>query len=78
MAAEETSLEARYRRALLAHVHQEAEQALMDGLELGRIALTEGYGLLDLLSLHHSIVYSLIEPEIWSFQERLIRANRKS
>ena len=48
MAAEETSLEVRYRRALLAHVHQQAEQALMDGLELGRIALTEGYGLLDL------------------------------
>jgi signal transduction histidine kinase len=75
MPAEERSLEVRYRHALLAHVHQEAEQALMDGLELGRIALTEGYGLLDLLSLHHSIVYSLIEPEVWSFQERLVRAN---
>jgi hypothetical protein len=46
MAAEETSLEARYRRALLAHVHQEAEQALMDGLELGRITLTMDMGCL--------------------------------
>lgn len=74
-AAKDISFEARYRRALLAHVKQEAEAALMDGLELGRLALTEGYGLLDLLSLHHSVVYSLIEPEVWSFQERLVRAN---
>ena len=48
----------------------------MDGLELGRMALTEGYGLLDPLTLHHSIVYSLIEPEIWSFQERLVSNGR--
>ena len=67
--------EARYRGALLAHVHQETEAGLLDGLELGRMALTEGYGLLDLLSVHHRIVYSLIEPEIWSFQDRLVRAN---
>ena len=75
VAAQEVSFEARYRRALLTHVHQENENALMEGLELGRMALTEGYGLLDLLSLHHTTVHSLIEPKIWSFQERLVKAN---
>jgi C4-dicarboxylate-specific signal transduction histidine kinase len=74
MAAQEV-FEVRYRRALLAHVNQETEEGLLDGLELGRMALTEGYGLLELLATHHKIVYSLIEPEIWSFQDRLVRAN---
>ena len=51
----------RYRRALEARIAGNAEEGeLVDALGLGRAALSEGRGLLDLLSLHQSLVQSLI------------------
>jgi len=53
--------ETRYRNALTAYVRQEMEDALMDAFELGRRALAEGRGLLDLVAIHHTLLASLIE-----------------
>jgi signal transduction histidine kinase len=53
--------ETRYRNALTAYVQQEMEDALMDAFELGRRALAEGRGLLDLVAIHHTLLASLIE-----------------
>ena len=53
--------ETRYRNALTAYVQQEMEDALMDAFELGRKALAEGQGLLDLVAIHHTLLASLIE-----------------
>src|SRR5258705_11118114 len=53
--------ETRYRNALTAYVQQEMEDALMEAFELGRKALAEGQGLLDLATIHHTLLASLIE-----------------
>jgi len=53
--------ETRYRNALTAYVQQEMEDALMEAFELGRKALAEGQGLLDLVAIHHTLLASLIE-----------------
>jgi hypothetical protein len=53
--------ETRYRNALTAYVQREMEDALMDAFELGRKALAEGQGLLDLVAIHHTLLASLIE-----------------
>jgi hypothetical protein len=53
--------ETRYHNALTAYVQQEMEDALMDAFELGRKALAEGHGLLDLIAIHHTLLASLIE-----------------
>jgi len=76
-AAESTTFEARYLSALTGYVGREAQEAdLMSALELGKVALAEGYSLLDLLSIHHTLVGSLITqlstPDI---QQHLSAAN---
>ena len=68
--------ETRYRNALTAYVQQEMEDALMDALELGRKALAEGQGLLDLIAIHHTLLASLIEQSSngADIQRRVARA----
>jgi C4-dicarboxylate-specific signal transduction histidine kinase len=66
----------RYRNALTAYVQQEMEDALMDAFELGRKALAEGQGLLDLVAIHHTLLASLIEQSSdgADIQRRVARA----
>jgi two-component system sensor kinase FixL len=76
--AEGVMFEMRYRQALTAYLADEAEEArLMGAFELGRAALGEGYGLLDLLALHHASVSSLLGQPLPSdgICRRLDRAN---
>jgi PAS domain S-box-containing protein len=59
---EDTTLEARYQRTLTAYLAQDAEEAqLIAALELGRTALAEGYGLIDLLTIHHTLLGPLVQ-----------------
>jgi two-component system, LuxR family, sensor kinase FixL len=59
---ERGAFEARYCQALTAYVDQGAEELeLMGALELGRKALAEGYGLLDLLALHQASLSPLLQ-----------------
>jgi C4-dicarboxylate-specific signal transduction histidine kinase len=55
--------EERYRSALTAYVARGsvAETQRIAALELGRLAIAQGYGLLDLLALHHASVSALRE-----------------
>jgi PAS domain S-box-containing protein len=76
-AAESATFQARYLSALTGYVGREAQEAdLMSALELGKVALAEGYSLLDLLTTHHTLVGSLIaqssNPDV---QRRLTAAN---
>jgi C4-dicarboxylate-specific signal transduction histidine kinase len=67
--------ETRYRNALTAYVQQEMEDALMDAFELGRKALAEGQGLLDLVAIHHTLLASLVEQSSnGEIQRRVARA----
>jgi C4-dicarboxylate-specific signal transduction histidine kinase len=63
--SEDVTLENNYRRALTSYVGREVEEAqLMSALELGRTALQEGYGLLNLLVLHQRSISQLIEQSL--------------
>jgi C4-dicarboxylate-specific signal transduction histidine kinase len=68
--------ETRYGNALTVYVQQEMEDALMDAFELGRKALAEGQGLLDLVAIHHTLLASLIEQSSngADIQRRVARA----
>ena len=60
-AAKSATFQARYQSALTGYVGGKAQEAdLMFALELGKMALAEGYSLLDLLTVHHTLVGSLI------------------
>lgn len=52
MARASSSLAARYRKALRDHLAREGEKHLQRAYELGRIALSRGWGLLDMTRLH--------------------------
>jgi PAS domain S-box-containing protein len=74
---EDLTFEARYRRALTVYLDQEAnESELMTALELGRAALAEERGLLDLLAMHHAQV-AVLTRQLGSSDIRswLARAN---
>jgi PAS domain S-box-containing protein len=61
IAAENTRLEARYRSRLTTYLGREAAEAeLAAALELRRMALAEGHGLLDLLGIHQALLGDLI------------------
>jgi signal transduction histidine kinase len=53
--------ETRYRDALTAYVQQGLEDALMDAFDLGREALAQEQGMLDLVAIHHTLLASLID-----------------
>jgi hypothetical protein len=57
----DSTFEARYRSALEGYLEPTAEETqLIAALELGRTALAEEIGLLDLLAIHHASQESLI------------------
>ena len=61
MALRSDPFQERYRRALESYISSNAKDVgSVDGLGLGRAALDEGRGLIDLLSVHQSVVPSLI------------------
>jgi two-component system sensor kinase FixL len=75
---EERAFEDCYGRALAAYVHPGAEEALlMAAFELGRKALAEGFGLLDLLVLHQASASALLRqlPNRDEIERFLARAN---
>jgi PAS domain S-box-containing protein len=72
---DDATFEARYRRALTAYLDQASEAQLIAALELGRTALAEGYGLLDLLALHHSILGLVIEQLLPAADTRCLLVN---
>jgi PAS domain S-box-containing protein len=76
--AETANVETRYRGALAAYVENvDEESQLMAALALGRKLLAEGQGLLDLLTLHHTAIKSMLEPgsPAADIQARLARAH---
>ncbi len=54
------TLVARYRFALAACVARGTEEELQQGYELGRRALEDGFGVLDLMRLHHEALAKLV------------------
>ena len=77
VSTDDLTFEARYRCALTAYLDQETnESELMTALELGRAALAEERGFLDLLAMHHALLASLMQPSKGNdIQDRLARAN---
>jgi PAS domain S-box-containing protein len=62
VASTSTTFEARYRSALESYLEPTADETqLIAALELGRTALAEEVGLLDLLTIHHVSLESLIQ-----------------
>jgi two-component system, NtrC family, sensor kinase len=51
-----------YLREIQAHVDQASEESLSHAYELGRSALSEGLGLLDVLTLYDEVVKALVLP----------------
>lgn len=76
-AAEGATFQARYRSALTGYVGRKAQESdLVSALELGKTAIAEGYSLLDLLSIHHTVVASLFaQSSKLDVQRRLTAAN---
>src|SRR5262249_24996045 len=76
-AAETAAFQARYLSALTDYVGRKAQEAaLMPALELGKAAIAEGYSLLEVLSIHHTLVASLIaQPSDLDVEQRLTAAN---
>src|SRR5262249_20547264 len=76
-AAETAAFQARYLSALTGYVGRKAQEAdLMPALELGKAAIAEGYSLLEVLSIHHTLVASLIaQSSNLDVKQRLIAAN---
>jgi len=72
---DDATFEARYRRALTAYLDQVAEAQLIAALELGRTALAEGYGLLDLLALHQSMLGLVIRQSPLGTDALLVKAS---
>src|SRR5262252_54545 len=61
MALDNLDLRERYRQALAAYVDcGEGEAELATALELGRLALAKGCGIVNLLAIHHSAVQGLL------------------
>jgi len=72
------NLESSYRNALTAYVVEQSDEAhLVDALELGRSALASGRSLLDLLSVHQSLVPPMVtrSTKAAEVKRRLARAD---
>jgi C4-dicarboxylate-specific signal transduction histidine kinase len=68
----------RYQRALGAYIESDAgETGLMAAFELGRTMLAEEHSLLDLLTIHHAALASLLERSFdgADIEQRLVKAN---
>jgi two-component system, NtrC family, sensor kinase len=57
-----TQLDQTYLRAIQAHVNQAGEESLSHAYELGRRGLSDGLGLLDVLTLYDEVVKALVLP----------------
>lgn len=57
------SLQTRYRRALAAYTARDEEAALQRGYEVGRRALSLGYGVVDMVRLHQEALLRLVADE---------------
>lgn len=57
------SLQTRYRRALAAYTARNEEAALQRSYEVGRRALSLGYGVVDMVRLHQDSLLQLVEAE---------------
>ena len=55
-----TRFDADYARALAAHLQQESESSLSDAYDLGRRALGQGLGILDLLEMYETMIKQLV------------------
>jgi len=78
MSLDRSNLETSYRQALTAYVVQRVEEApLMEAFDIGRNALADGRSLLDLLSVHHSLMSSMLARSIRAgeMKRRLARAD---
>ena len=78
MSIDRANLETSYREALTAYVEKQAEEdLLLDALEIGRSALTDGCSLMDLLSVHHALVPSMLlrSTQTAEMKRRLARAD---
>ncbi|HEU4522914.1 MAG TPA: ATP-binding protein [Thermoanaerobaculia bacterium] len=53
------SIDARYEQALLQYLNQPEESALLGGYELGRTALSNGLGVLEMATVHQRAVVSI-------------------
>jgi two-component system, LuxR family, sensor kinase FixL len=69
---DDATFEVHYWRALTAYLDQAAEAQLIAALELGRTALAEGCGLVDLLALHHSVLGLVIQQSPPGTDTRLL------
>ncbi|HEX2736088.1 MAG TPA: ATP-binding protein [Polyangiaceae bacterium] len=63
-----------YRSAIAAHLDEESENSLSRAYELGRHALSQGFGILDMLSLYESIQKELVLAAPVSEQARIATA----
>ena len=69
------SVEERYHSALMKYLAAPDEVALLDGYDLGRAALSEGHGLLDMANIHASAVgLALNRPMNAVERERILNA----
>ena len=62
MTTQLAALSAEYLAGLRAYLEHEGEAGLTRAYELGRRALTEGVGLLDMAALHYTSLDSLVLP----------------
>ena len=70
-----TSVDERYQFALLDYLASPGEEALHDAYELGRKALADGLGVLDLVLLHsRALTFALSVPQTQSHRERALEA----
>ncbi len=78
MTIDRALLETSYREALTAYVKQKAHEDLLeDALEIGRSAVSEGCSLMDLLTVHHSLVPTMLmrSTQTAEMKRRLARAD---
>src|SRR5687767_9428796 len=69
-----TELDPDYVAALTAHLGEESETSLSRAYELGRKALAQGLGLLDMLSLYETVQKELLLSAAPADQVRIARA----
>jgi two-component system sensor histidine kinase UhpB len=74
MTTQLAALKAEYLSRLRAYLENEGEAGLTHGYELGRRALTEGVGLLDMAELHYAAVDAFVLPAPSQDRARLAQA----
>ena len=68
-----SDLERDYRAALLRFLPAQAEGARATGYDIGRAAVEDGIGLLDLVQVHHAVVLDVMEQSPGADQVALVR-----